>query len=513
VDISGVGTFGFTRLAINGLTDEGMQPMQKGSVTWMCNGEIYNWRELAAEYGLTVASGSDCEVLGHLYERFADDMNTFFRLLDGVFALVIVDVARQRIVVGRDPYGVRPLYTGKSATKALVLSSEIKAMMSFHDVKQVLPGTYTLYSIGNENSQTIRYHSVPYLKNPSYSAESPLGLTTACAAVREALVAAVRKRITTTERPVACLLSGGLDSSLITSLVSAELRRLGRPVLKTFSIGMAGSTDLAYARKVADFLGTDHTEVCLTEDDFFRAIPAVIRDIESYDTTTVRASVGNWLVSREVARLTDCKVLFNGDGSDEVWGSYLYFKAAPSGAEFEEECRRLLTNISSFDVLRSDRSISSHGLEPRTPFLDREFVAVALSMPTAFRRPGADRPGADRPEKWLMRTAFDDGVTLPKEVLWRQKEAFSDGVSGTGNSWFEILQRRCAALVPTDWRDAAEAYGVNKPTTAEMFYYRYTFEAEFGTEFEKVNVPYFWMPKWVNATDPSARTLAVYVQN
>jgi asparagine synthase (glutamine-hydrolysing) len=140
--------------------------------------------------------------------------------------------------------------------------------------------------------------------------------------------------------------------------------------------------------------------------------------------------------------------------------------------------------------------------------LDREFVAVALSMPTTFRRPGADRP-----EKWLMRTAFDDGVTLPHDVLWRQKEAFSDGVSGTGNSWFEILQRRCCEVVPTEWRDAAKAYKVNPPTTAEMFYYRYTFEAEFGKDFENVNVPYFWMPKWVNATDPSARTLAVYAQN
>ncbi len=505
-DISGVGTFGFTRLAINGLTDDGMQPMTTPTgITWACNGEIYNWRQLASEYALDVKSGSDCEIIGQLYERFATNLTTFFRLFDGVFAMIIVDPARARVVVGRDPYGVRPLYVGRSTKGYSIFSSEIKGIAPLADsVHCVLPGTYQIYEHDCPMPPT-RYHNIPFLKSPLFSVDSPLGLQLACAAVRSALEVAVRKRITTTERPIACLLSGGLDSSLVTALVSKELRRLGRPALKTFSIGMAGSTDLAYARRVAEHLKTDHTEICLTEDEFFGAIPAVIRAIETYDTTTVRASVGNWLVARAAAQQTDCKVIFNGDGSDEVWGSYLYFHAAPNDAEFEAECTRLLRDIHMFDVLRSDRSISSHGLEPRTPFLDREFVATALSIPTVYRRPSASRP-----EKWLLRMAFDDCVTLPHDVLWRRKEAFSDGVSGTENSWFEILQRRCAGAVPAGWAENAKKYQHNTPKTAEMYYYRCIYEAEFSNVTAKTNVPYLWMPRWVEATDPSARTLAVY---
>jgi asparagine synthase (glutamine-hydrolysing) len=509
-DISGVGTLGFTRLAINGLNANGMQPFSSGGLTWVCNGEIYNWRELASEFALSCNSGSDCEILGQLYERFADNLTAFFRALDGVFAFIIIDKVRDRVVVARDPYGVRPLYVAEPRQGApyKIFASEMKAIVPLaSSIRHVLPGTYEIYSGGGAAAAVHRYHTVPFLKSPALSVGSPLEVQPACAAVRASLEAAVRKRITTTERPVAALLSGGLDSSLIVSLVVKELKRLCRPRLKTFSIGMEGSTDLKFARWVADYLGTDHTELCLTEDEFFRAIPEVIRDIESYDTTTVRASVGNWLVSREIAERTDCKVVFNGDGSDEVWGSYLYFNAAPSGPEFEEECERLLQDIHMFDVLRSDRSISSHGLEPRTPFLDKEFVGVAMSVPTAMRRPSPTRA-----EKWLLRTAFDDGVTLPKEVLWRRKEAFSDGVSGTEKSWYQIVQERCEAVVPPNWRELAEKYyaGPACPKTAEMFYYRFTYESEFGRGLEKVNVPYFWMPKWVAATDPSARTLAVY---
>lgn len=539
-DISGVGTLGFTRLAINGLTSKGMQPFSSaghvsqpihasppefgilnsgGGLTWVCNGEIYNWRALASEFALTCESGSDCEILGQLYERFAENLPLFFRALDGVFALIIIDTVRDRIVVGRDPYGVRPLYMAepRESGNYRIFASEMKAIVPLaSSIRHVQPGTYETYKISlgprSPPQRQARYHAIPFVKSPICSAEAPLGLQFACWAVRTALIEAVRKRITTTERPVAALLSGGLDSSLIVSLVVSELYRLGRPRLKTFSIGMAGSTDLAYARKVAEHLGTDHTEICMTEDEFFGAIPAVIRDIESFDTTTVRASVGNWLVSREIARRTDCKVVFNGDGSDEVWGSYLYFNAAPSGPEFENECARLLRDIHMFDVLRSDRCISSHGLEPRTPFLDKEFVATALSMPTEMRRPSPTRP-----EKWLLRKAFDDGATLPEEVLWRRKEAFSDGVSGTEKSWYQIVQERSVAVVPANWRELAEKYYCGpefapntEPKTAEMFYYRYIYESEFGRGLEKTNVPFFWMPKWVGATDPSARTLAVY---
>jgi asparagine synthase (glutamine-hydrolysing) len=300
-----------------------------------------------------------------------------------------------------------------------------------------------------------------------------------------------------------------VDSSLIAALVAKELRAAGAPPLRTFSIGMAGSTDLHYAQKVAAWIGSDHTEVVLTADDFFSAVGPVIHAIESYDTTTVRASVGNWLVAKAIAEQSDCKVVFNGDGSDELWGSYLYFYNAPSDEAFEEEVTRLLEDIHYFDVLRSDRSISSHGLEPRTPFLDKQFVATARACATALRRPVRGK----RPEKWLMRRAFDDCELLPREVLWRQKEAFSDGVSGHEKSWFEIAQEKAAELVGPDWQTRAEAaYGhLNPPKTPEQYYYRYSFEAHFGKGAAVANVPYFWMPRWCEgATDPSARTLAVY---
>lgn len=479
VDLSGA-TLAFTRLAINGLTTAGMQPMRHDATTWICNGEIYNWQALAAEYCIETQSGSDCEILGPLYNRFLDldmSISSVFRALDGVFALVLVDHARDQVLVARDPYGVRPLY---SSIKAGVhyYSSELKALPDGLWYP-VLPGSYHRYRLSTGVlTDVVTYHHAPIYKQPCLGA---VGL--ACHSVRSALELAVKKRMMM-ERPMAALLSGGLDSSLIAALLAKGLREAGRGPLKTFSIGMPGSSDLDYARIVAKWIGSDHTEVVLSADEFFNAIPDVIYAIESYDTTTVRASVGNWLVGKAVAA-TDCKVVFNGDGADEVWGSYLYFYGAPSDAAYEEEVTRLLEDIHYFDVLRSDRCISSHGLEPRTPYLDKEFVAAARSIPTALRRPGPTQC-----EKWLIRQAFDDGVTLPEEVLHRRKEAFSDGVSGA-TSWYQIVQEKTEELGFT-----------------EKEYYRNIYMQQFGNQ--SVNVPYIWMPKWCAATDPSARTLAVY---
>jgi asparagine synthase (glutamine-hydrolysing) len=478
--MSGV-TLGFTRLAINGLNHGGMQPMQKDGISWICNGEIYNWRNLAAEYGIETKSGSDCEILGDLYNRFLElemPLGAVFRALDGVFALVIVDQTRDQVIVARDPYGVRPLYSCVTPG-AHFYASELKALPEGL-WNPVFPGSYHRYCLSTGELKDIStYHTVPIYQQPFLS----VTLSFACMSVRTALEAAVKKRLMT-ERPIAALLSGGLDSSLIAALLARDLRAAGAPPLKTFSIGMPGSEDLRYAKKVASWIGSDHTEVVLSAEQFFEAIPEVIYTIESYDTTTVRASVGNWLVGKAI-RESDCKVVFNGDGADEAWGSYLYFYKAPSDAAYEEEVTRLLQDIHYFDVLRSDRCISSHGLEPRTPYLDKEFVAAARSIPTAWRRPGSTQC-----EKWLIRKAFDDGVTLPSEVLYRRKEAFSDGVSGA-KSWFEIVKEKAAAL----------GY-------SEKEYYRSIYEGGYGKQ--AVNVPYMWMPKWCEATDPSARTLAVY---
>jgi len=273
--------------------------------------------------------------------------------------------------------------------------------------------------------------------------------------------------------------------------------------LKTFSIGFEGSEDLKYARIVADHIKSDHTEVVMTPEDFFEAVPEVVKAIESYDITTVRASVGNYLVCREISLDTDCKVVFNGDGSDEVFGGYKYFYNAPSDEAFEAETTRLLEDIHAFDVLRSDRSISSHGLEPRTPFLDKQFVSVAKSISTKLRRPVKDTSN----EKQILRLAFLDMGLLPHSVLLRKKEAFSDGVSGLNKSWYQECQERALKKVATNWKDEAQKFVHLTPQTAEAYYYRTLFHEHYG-QAEKCAVPYYWMPKWApGATDPSARTL------
>jgi asparagine synthase (glutamine-hydrolysing) len=522
ITLSGDITMGFTRLAINGLNDEGMQPFGYRNLAWMCNGEIYNWRELAHQHSLSLKSGSDCEVLGYLYEFYKDNLTTFFRMLDGVFAIVLVDQERGRVIVGRDPYGVRPLYMGTKflykhengntftiGTQTIYFSSLLKGLIPISDhISHFPPGTYQVYDIATKRLlHSEKYHTVPWLKNPLLTTAHSSGVEMACSSLRFALEEAVRKRMLT-ERPVAALLSGGIDSSLIASLVQKELRKAGAPSLRTFSIGMKGSEDLRHAKMVAEWIGSAHTEVVLTADDFFKAIPAVIRAIETYDTTSVRASVGNWLVSKAIREQSECKVIFNGDGSDEVFGSYLYFYNAPTEQLFEEESQRLLDDIYMFDVQRSDRSISTHGLEPRTPFLDKQFVAVARSLPTEWRRPIKGK----QMEKWILRRAFDDGNTLPHQVLWRRKEAFSDGVSSQEKSWYQEIQERVLPYMPENWFEKAQRhYEHLTPQTPEQYYYRYIFEAEFSRTPVQTCVPYFWMPRWSpGATDPSARTLAVY---
>lgn len=524
VDISGMAMFGFTRLAINGLNPEGMQPMTNGDLWWMCNGEIYNWKQLALDYGISTESGSDCEVLGQLFMKVVvpgTDPSVFFRLLDGVFAIAIVDLRNNTLTLGRDPYGVRPLFIGQrygfSPKQSntfemnvcnIMAASEIKALHPFcTTIQSFEPGTFEVYDIKTMNKVfSKRYHTIPWLKNNMYQPSVENGIDYACMGLRKALEVAVQKRMLT-ERPVAALLSGGIDSSLIASLAAKELRKAGAPPLKTFSVGMVGSQDLLYARKVADWIGSEHHEIILTADDFFKAIPHVIAAIESYDTTTVRASVGNWLVAKAVAEQSDCKVVFNGDGSDEVFGSYLYFYNAPHNSAYEEEVTRLLSEISLFDVLRSDRSISSHGLEARTPFLDKQFVAIARSISTEWLRPVRGK----QVEKWVLRRAFDDGTTLPHEVLWRRKEAFSDGVSSSEKSWYEIIQEKAEELVPSNWKELASTkYRHLVPQTPEQYLYRFYFEAEYGKS-NSTLLPHFWMPRWSpGATDPSARTLDVY---
>ena len=520
---------GFHRLAINGLNTAANPPLIVNGVHLICNGEIYNYKELYASLDITPETESDCEVIIHMYLKFG--MEETLKMLDGVFAFALQDtnIIEYPIFLARDPYGIRPLYemnnpsyNSDNSNIFYGFASEMKSLIEIMDyqynqrtIKQFEPGTFTKFvypqkvcAAWQKTITNKRYTMLPFINQMPQTDE------TISQAIRDTLISAVEKRVRNTERPIACLLSGGLDSSLITALVSKFYNHEKNGKLKTFSIGLPGSEDLKYAQEVADYLDTDHTNITVSEEDFLKAIPNVIYTIESFDTTTVRASVGNYLVSKYISENCDAKVIFNGDGADEVMGGYLYFHKSPNEHAFDKECRRLLNQIHMFDVQRSDRSISSNGLEPRTPFLDRAFVQMYLSLPTnkrCFNLP----ENKGQCEKYLIRKAFDyvfDGDTkpvLPSSVLWRRKEAFSDGVSSKKRGWYEIIQEHVKDTSIDKNNFTMHTMGDDKmPTTPEQIYYYNIFEKYFPRCHEVL--PYYWMPKFVEATDSSARTLKIY---
>ena len=495
-------SLGFTRLAINGLTSEGNQPFALGNIRVVCNGEIYNYRELADRHVMNLPKGtSDCAVIPRLFAAGLG-MTEICRTLDGVFAFVLTTL--DAVYVARDPYGVRPLFHGvfqeaDAPYPTRVWSSEIKGLpRNCTKITTFPPGVWRKYSAQTgELLESQVYHTVPHVKLAAFEDEP-----TAQAALRTALTTAVKKRLMS-DRPIGALLSGGVDSSLIAAIAAQELTKMGKR-LTTFSIGMPGSTDLEFAQKVADHIGSIHHTIRVSPEDFLAALPKVIADIESYDITTVRASVGNWLLGKYIKENTDIKVVFNGDGSDEIGGGYLYFFAAPSDEAFEAESERLLSEIHIYDVLRSDRGMASHGLEARTPFLDKNVVATWRAQPTRFRRPILNV----QVEKYILRAAFDHTRLLPPAVLWRKKEAFSDGVSAREDSWY----MRCAEEakktgVTQSYVETMTRGGHNPPPSVEAYWYRTKFEELYGPQAAKV-IPRMWMPRWIaGATDPSARTL------
>ncbi len=497
--------FGFHRLAINGYTNpESEQPIDINNCILICNGEIYNWAQIHKTLGIPSETGSDCEIIIHLYKKFGIEYT--LNKLDGVFSFALFDKTKNKMFVARDPFGVRPLFYSYNNANTnqyyYVFSSELKMMThmiseKIYCAQQFKPGSYAEINMGNGDIINTQYYNNVSTNSITDVEPTQIPFEHYCKCIKDALTNAVIKRVNNTDREVACLLSGGLDSSLITALVAKSLPSPNK--LKTWSIGMEGSEDLKYARLVADYIGTDHHEMIVSKDDFLNAIPEVIYTIESYDTTTVRASVGNWLISKFIREFSDSKVIFNGDGSDEVTGGYMYFHLAENALEFDHECKRLLKDICYFDVLRSDRSISSHGLEARTPFLDKNFVQMYLSIPESFRFSTMKRT---KIEKYLLRKAFDNDNILPKEVLWRRKEAFSDGISTQKESWFETIQN----FAKEKYKDM----NIDGPT-AEKYWYREVFNQYYPNS--KKVIPYMWMPKFIDAMDASARTLDIYKSN
>jgi asparagine synthase (glutamine-hydrolysing) len=567
--------WGFHRLSINGMESAADQPFYLKNCRLICNGEIYNFRELIREFGFEneYKSGSDCEIIIHLYRKIG--IYETLRRLDGVFGLVLHDYESDVTYVARDPVGVRSLFMGvvrhdgafggeysdltcvslNPDHYAICIASEMKSIHALCDtITQFPAGCYMEY-IGEDSMDgtTVFKSYYDYARIvlgqeevSSGSLSSGLGLSQLeyqlkqldvqysypifggggggggggddgyiCANIRELFTKAVVKRLMS-ERPVGCLLSGGLDSSLVTAIVARELRKAAPDtVLNTYSIGLEGSVDLYWARRVAEYLGTCHHEVALKESDFLNAIHDTIYQTESYCTTTIRASVGNFLISKYIQAQTDDVVIYCGDMSDEIFGSYRGFLKAPNDADFQRENERMIRDVRFFDLLRSDKSISGAGLEARVPFADKEFLAFVMRIPARFKRFDDERM-----EKYLLRKAFqgadEDGkALLPDEVLWRRKEAFSDGVScaaGNGRTWIQMIKEYADRVIADDVIDNKEheLYSLhNPPYDKESFYYRRVFESIYGGRGE--TIPYYWRhPFCEGVLDPSARLLSFY---
>ena len=496
---------GFHRLSIMDLSNKGNQPFEFDfngyKYTCICNGEIYNSEILKTtiNFNYNFISESDCEILIPLYLKFGDDM---VKYLDGVFSFIIIKEKKDyfEYFIVRDRIGVRPLYIGHDYKNNILISSEIKGFkdLIFNNFSSFDPGNYMKIKIDSNNFELTK---IKYFELKLKVLENKDELYF-CDKINHILTESVKIRLVT-DRPICALLSGGLDSSLVCSIANKELKSANYK-LNTFSIGMKNSTDNYYAKLVSDYIDSNHTFVNITVDDAINCIKDVIYTIESYDVTTVRASVGQYLISKYISENTNYKVVLSGDGSDEVTGGYLENYFSPNFTEFQNNTLKRITNIHYFDVLRADKATSGHGLELRVPFLDVNFVNLYLSIHPKFKKPIAGQ----RCEKYLLRKSFLNNY-LPEEVLWRQKEAFSDGISSTENSWHNILKNVCNEIV-SDNDLKKNNFSINSPKTKEAYYYRKIFDEFYNkNRFDSI-IPEFWMPSWSESEDPSARNLSIY---
>ena len=463
----------FYRLSINDLTDAGMQPFREGKHMLVCNGEIYNHRELRTG---SEKSTSDCAVLIPLIRK-TGIMNAV-KQINGDFALVITD--GKRIIAARDPVGVRPLFYTRYAEDSIAFASEAKALLRLGAKIEIFPPGHIYDSYLDS---FVCYHTGYY---PVFKVTDPVNHKH----IREVLETAVHERINNTERDIGFLLSGGLDSSLIASIAT---RKLGK--IKTFSIGLEGSPDLVAARKVAKYLDTDHTEVKFTIQEGLTHLNDVIHSLESYDTTTVRASTPMWLLCKYIKDHTSCRYIFSGEGSDEILGGYLYFHNAPGVEEFALENMRRLKLIHQFDGLRADRCAGAHGLDLVVPFLDKNFINFCMHINQNHKM--------DRIEKKILREAFEG--YLPKDILWRRKDGMSDAV---GTDWVTEIKKYAEDNVDDScFRDTkVMSHGHNTPLTKEEALYRTIFWKMYGRDSDHL-ISEIWRPKWTKIKDPSARLL------
>lgn len=499
----------------------GSQPIKSddGTLVLAVNGEIYNHRELKHELAQPYAfqTGSDCEVINALYRQAVvdgADLSAFLERLNGIFAFALWDTTARRAIIARDPMGVCPMYWGHDRDGRLRVASEMKSLVdSCADVAQFPPGHW----YDSATDQLTRYYERPWR---DYDAVA--GGEVDLSALRAAFERAVHRQLMT-DVPYGVLLSGGLDSSLVTAVAARYARhRIEEndqteawwPRLHSFAIGLAGSPDLAAAEIAAEALGTVHHGFEYTFEEGLDALPEVIRHIETYDVTTIRASAPMYLLARRIKAM-GVKMVLSGEGSDEIFGGYLYFHKAPNAREFHDELVRKLDALHNYDCLRANKSMMAWGVEPRVPFLDREFLDVAMRIDTRHKMIDKSDPHR-RMEKAVLREAFEG--ELPEAILWRQKEQFSDGV---GYGWIDGLKAHADAHV-TDRELAAagKRYPHNPPQTKEAYVYRSIFESAFPTQAAAQTVPggksiacsspaaIAWDAAFAHAADPSGRAIA-----
>ena len=489
VEPAGEGCLCFHRLAIMGLHPEGMQPFRLDGDKCVCNGELYGFRPLKQrleERGYVFQSGSDCELILPLYREYGLQM---FSMLDAEFAMVLYDGAKNRFIAARDPIGIRPLFYGLDGDGNPVFASEAKNLVGLcRDIRPFPPGHY--YADGVFTRYADPGTVERYVEDD---------LDTVCANIREKLIRGVEKRLDA-DAPLGFLLSGGLDSSLVCA-ISARL--LGRPV-RSFAIGMdTDAIDLKYARRVADCIGAEHTEVYMTRQEVLDALEDVVALLGTWDITTVRASLGMYLCCKAIHERTDIRVLLTGEISDELFG-YKYTDFAPTPEAFQAEAKKRLDELHLYDVLRADRCISVNSLEARVPFGDLDFVRYVMSVDPKLKM---NRYGMG---KYLLRRAFANDKLLPEEILWRQKAAFSDAV---GHSMVDDLKDYAQSLYSdAEFEAKRSRYDHCPPFTKESLLYRELFERHYPGQARMI--PDYWMPNrtWpgCNVNDPSARVLSNY---
>jgi asparagine synthase (glutamine-hydrolysing) len=488
----------------------GGQPLYSpdGTCILAVNGEIYNHREIRARYAdkYKFRTGSDCEVILALYQEkgihFLDDLN-------GIFAFALYDEARDEYLIARDPIGVIPLYVGKDAANNYYVASELKALEGFCDeYEPFLPGHY----LWSKDGKMKRWYTRDWMDY-----EAVKNNKTSISELHDALEQAVKRQLMS-DVPYGVLLSGGLDSSIISAIAKRNAaKRIETnqqtdawwPQLHSFAIGLKNAPDLQKAKEVADYIGTVHHEINYTVQEGLDALRDVIYFIETYDVTTVRASTPMYLLAR-VIKSMGIKMVLSGEGADEVFGGYLYFHKAPDAKAFHEESVRKLSKLYMYDCLRANKALSAWGVEGRVPFLDKEFLDVAMRInPSAKMCPGKEI------EKRIVREAFES--YLPQSVAWRQKEQFSDGV---GYSWIDSLKELTSQAVSDDeMAHAKERFPINPPMNKEEYYYRSIFESHFPSASAARSVPSVpsvacssaealaWDASFKNTNDPSGRAV------